>query len=382
MKNQVAVVGVGCTRFGDLFELGYEDLICEAAFAAYDDAAIDPADIDAAYLGTYMPGPSGGKAAVSLADALRLYDRPITRVENYCATGTDAFRNGCMAIASGSHDIVLVLGAEKLKDRGGRGLPRFGHPLLAKGNSAPGLFALAANRYMHTFGVGRETLAKVAVKNHYNGARNPKAHLRMEVTEEKVLNAPMISSPFGLFDCCPTTDGAAAAILCRADLASRFTDQPIWVQGVGLSVATGRPYFDPTFDYLGFRSTSGAAEQAYSMAGIGAGDIDFAEVHDCFTWTEISNIEDLGFCKKGEAPHWVSEGRTRLTGDLPINPSGGLKSFGHPIGASGVRMVYECVEQLRGRCGERQVRSPRRGLAHNVGGPGAVSCVVVLSNER
>lgn len=382
MKDRIAVIGVGCTRFGDLFDLGYEDLICEAAFQAYDDAGIDPSDIEAAYLGTYMPGASGGKASVSLGDALRLYDRPITRVENYCATGTDAFRNACMAIASGAHDIVLVLGAEKLKDRGGRGLPRFGHPLLAKGNSAPGLFALAANRYMHTYGVGRETLAKVAVKNHYNGARNPKAHLRMEVTEEKVLNAPMISWPFGLFDCCPTTDGAAAAIVCRADLASRFTDRPIWVKGVGLSVTTGRPYFDPTFDYLGFRSTMMASRQAYAMAGIAAGDIDFAEVHDCFTWTEVSNVEDLGFCAKGEAPGWIAEGRTALTGDLPINPSGGLKSFGHPIGASGVRMIFECVEQLRGNCGERQVRGAELGLAHNVGGPGAVSCVVVLGNER
>ena len=175
MKDKVAVIGVGCTNFGDLYELGYEDLICEAAFQAYADAKIDPQDIQAAYLGTYMPGASGGKAAVSPGDALRLYDRPITRVENYCATGTDAFRNACLAIASGAYDVVLVLGAEKLKDRGGRGLPRFGHPLLAKGNSAPGLFALAANRYMHTFGLGRETLAKVAVKNHRNGARNPNA---------------------------------------------------------------------------------------------------------------------------------------------------------------------------------------------------------------
>ncbi len=380
MKDTVAVVGVGCTRFGDLFEQGYEDLICDAAFQAYDDAKIDPADIEAAYLGTYMPGASGGKAAVSLADALRLYDRPITRVENYCATGTDAFRNGCMAIASGTHDVVLVLGAEKLKDRGGRGLPRFGHPLLAKGNSAPGLFALAANRYMHTFGVGRETLAKVAVKNHYNGARNAKAHLRSEVTEEKVLRAPMISWPFGLYDCCPTTDGAAAAILCRADLASKYTDTPILVKGFGLSVTSGRPYYDPTFDYLGFRSTQEAARKAYAMAGVEAADIDFAEVHDCFTWTEVSNIEDLGFCDKGSAPGWIAEGRTSISGDKPINPSGGLKSFGHPIGASGVRMIYECVEQLRGRCGERQVRDAELGLAHNVGGPGAVSCVVVLGH--
>lgn len=380
MKDEVAVIGVGCTRFGELFDTSYEELICQAAFEAYADAGIDPADIQAAYLGTYMPGPAGGKAAVSLGDALRLYDRPITRVENYCATGTDAFRNGCLAIASGAYDIVLVLGAEKLRDRGGRGLPRFGHPLLAKGNSAPGLFALAANRYMHTYGVGREVLAKVAVKNHYNGARNEKAHLRMEVTEEKVLQAPMIATPFGLFDCCPTTDGGAAAILCRADLARKFRPDPILVKGLGLAVTSGRPYFDPTFDYLGFRSTQQAAQQAYRMAGIEATDISFAEVHDCFTWTEITNIEDLGFCGKGEAPQLIRDGRTALAGDIPINPSGGLKSFGHPIGASGVRMIYETVRQLRNQCGERQIKNAKLGLAHNVGGPGAVSCVIVLGN--
>src|SRR5262249_46873502 len=282
MKDQVAVIGVGCTNFGDLFELGYEDLICDAAFQAYADAQIDPQEIEAAYLGTYMPGAAGGKAAVSLGDALRLYDRPITRVENYCATGTDAFRNACLAVASGTYKIVLVLGAEKLKDRGGRGLPRFGHPLLAKGNSAPGLFALAANRYMHTFGVGRETLAKVAVKNHANGAKNEKAHLRAEITVEQALKAPIIAWPFGLFDCCPTTDGAAAAIVCKPELAKRFRKPPILLKGAALAVETGKPYFDPTFDYLGFRSTQKAAQAAYTMAGITPQDIDFAEVHDCF----------------------------------------------------------------------------------------------------
>lgn len=378
MRDKVAVIGVGCTQFGDLFEKGYEELICEAALEAYADAGIDPKDIQAAYLGTYLPGPGGGKSATSLGDALRLYDRPITRVENYCATGTDAFRNACLAVASGTYDIVLVVGAEKLKDRPGRGLPRFGHPLLAKGNSAPGLFALAANRYMHTFKVGRDVLAKVAVKNHYNGARNPRAHLRMEISEDKVLRAPIIAWPFGLFDCCPTTDGAAAAIVCRSDLAKTFRNDFVLVKGVGLAVTPGRPYFDPTFDYLGFRSTQLAARQAYEMAGIGPRDIDFAEVHDCFTWTELSNMEDLGFCAKGEAAYWVREGRTTLSGDLPINPSGGLKSFGHPIGASGVRMIYECVTQLQGRCDQRQIKNPEIGLAHNVGGPGAVSCVVIL----
>jgi acetyl-CoA C-acetyltransferase len=378
MKDRIAVVGVGCTKFGDRFERSYEDLICDAAFAAYDDAGIDPADIKAAYLGTYLPGAGGGKAAVSLADALRLYHRPITRVENYCATGTDAFRNACQAVASGTHDIVLVLGAEKLKDRGGRGIPRLGHPLLGRGNTAPGLFALAANRYMHTYGLTRETLAKVAVKNHRNGALNDKAHLRAEITVEQVLKAPIIAWPFGLLDCCPTTDGAAAAIVCRPELAARFKKPPVLLKGVGLAVETGRPYFDPTFDYLGFRSTQEAARQAYAMAGIAPTDVDFAEVHDCFTWTEISNTEDLGFCPKGEGGKLVEEGRTALEGDIPINPSGGLKSFGHPIGASGVRMIYECVTQLRGEAGARQVRDPELGLAHNVGGPGAVSCVVVL----
>jgi acetyl-CoA C-acetyltransferase len=309
-----------------------------------------------------------------------LYGRPITGADNYCATGTDASRNACLTGASGVHASVLGVGAETRTDRGGRGLPRFGHPLLARGNSAPGLFALAANRYMHTFGMGRETLAKVAVKNHYNGARNEKAHLRSEITEDQVLNAPIIASPFGLFDCCPTTDGAAAAIVCRADLATRFRPQPVYVKAAALAVETGRPFFDPTFDYLGFRSTQKAAAAAYAMAGITPSDVSFAEVHDCFTWTEVSNIEDLGFCRKGEGPALVEEGRTALGGDIPINTSGGLKSFGHPIGASGVRMIYECVTQLRGEAGERQVKNPQVGLAHNVGGPGAVACVVVLGN--
>jgi len=380
MRDKVAVVGVGCTKFGERYESSYEDLICDAAFAAYDDAGIDPDDIEAAYLGTYMPGPGGGKAAVSLADALKLYGRPITRVENYCATGTDAFRNACMTVASGVHDVVLVVGAETLRAGGARARPRCGHPLWARATRAPGLFALAANRYMHEFGMGRETLAKVAVKNHYNGARNEKAHLRTEITEEQVLNAPIIASPFGLFDCCPTTDGAAAAIVCRADLATRFRPQPVYVKAAALAVETGRPFFDPTFDYLGFRSTQKAAAAAYAMAGITPGDVSFAEVHDCFTWTEVSNIEDLGFCRKGEGPNLVAEGRTALGGDMPINTSGGLKSFGHPIGASGVRMIYECVTQLRGEAGERQVKSPQLGLAHNVGGPGSVACVVVLGN--
>jgi acetyl-CoA C-acetyltransferase len=233
---------------------------------------------------------------------------------------------------------------------------------------------------MHTYGLTRETLAKVSVKNHYNGSLNPKAHLQKKVTPEEVLTAPIVAYPFGLYDCCPTTDGAAAAIVCRADLAKKYRDDYILVKGVGLSVTSGRPFMDPTYDYLGFRATQQAAAQAYAMAGIKdpLKEIDVAEVHDCFTWTEITNYEDLGFAKKGEGAKLIEEGRTALTGDIPINPSGGLKSFGHPIGASGVRMVYEIVTQLRGQGDSRQVKDPKLGLVHNVGGPGAVSCVAIL----
>jgi len=381
LKDQVAVIGVGCTKFGDNFDQSYEDMVVEASFAAFADAGIAPDRVEAAWLGTFSPYAGRGKASVSLADALRLYDRPITRVENFCATGTDAFRNAAMAVAAGVYEVVLVVGAEKLKDRPIRGLGREGaHPWVGEGLTAPGMMAMLANRYMHQFGMGREMLAKVAVKNHRNGARNPKAHLQMEVGEEQVLRAPVIAWPYTLFDCCPTTDGAAAAVLCRASLARQFRPDPVMVKGIGLAVKTGRPWNDPCHEYIGFPATTQAAHAAYRMAGIQdpVREIDLAEVHDCFTWTEISTYEDLGFANKGEGWHFIDEGRSALDGDLPVNPSGGLKSFGHPIGATGVRMIYEVVSQLRGECGARQVPNARQGLVHNLGGPGAVSCVVVL----
>lgn len=387
LKDKVAIIGVGCTKFGENNDLSYEDMVAEAGFAAFRDAGIEPGRIEAAWFGAYSPNNGRGKASVSLADSLRLYGIPITRVENFCATGTDAFRNAAMAIASGVYDVVLVLGAEKLKDRPLRGLAREGpHPYQQEGLTAPGIFGLAANRYFHDFGLsrdeGKQALAQVAVKNHYNGARNPKAHFQMEITPEQVLKAPMVCDPLGLFDCCPTTDGSAAAVLCRADLARQFRPDPIYLKGIGLAVFTGRPWNDASFDYTGFPSTRTAAAQAYKMAGVAdpVKEIDLAEVHDCFTITEILNYEDLGFCKKGEGKHFIAEGRSSLAGDLPVNPSGGLKSFGHPIGASGVRMIYEVVTQLRGQGGARQVKDAELGLVHNLGGPGSVACVAVLGN--
>ncbi len=381
MKDQIAIIGVGCTKFGDNFDQSYEDMASEAANLAFADAGIEPERIAAAWLGTFSPYGGNGKASVSLADSLRLYGKPITRVENFCATGADAFRNAAMAVASGMYDVALVLGVEKLKDRPLRGLASEGdHPYQNDGLSAPGIFAMAANRYFHDYKVGREALAKVAVKNHHNGTMNPKAHFRMEVTEEQVLKAPIVAWPFGLFDCCPTTDGAAAAVICRADIAKSFRDDYVLLKGLGLSVTSGKPWFDSAYDYTGFRATQLAAQSAYQMAGIGdpVKEIDLAEVHDCFTWTELSNYEDLGFCPKGQGASFIGEGRSGLTGDMPVNTSGGLKSCGHPIGASGVRMIYEVVTQLRNQAGARQVKDAELGLVHNLGGPGSVACVVVL----
>jgi acetyl-CoA C-acetyltransferase len=383
MKDKVAIIGVGCTKFGDLFDQGYEEMLVDAADAAFADAGIQPDRVDAAWLGTFSPYGGHGKASVSLADSLRLYGKPITRVENFCATGTDANRNAAMADDSGAYDVALVLGAEKLKNRPARGLSSEGeHPYQTDGLTAPGIFAMAATRYLHQFNVGREALAKVAVKNHENGALNPKAHFQMSITEEQALKAPMVAWPFGLFDCCPTTDGAAAAIICRADMAREFRDDYILVRGMGLAVTSGRPWFDSSFDYVGFTATQSAAQAAYKMAGISdpVKEIDLAEVHDCFTWTEITNYEDLGFCRKGEGAYFIAEGRSSLAGDMPVNTSGGLKSFGHPIGASGVRMVYEVVTQLRGQAQQRQVKGAHVGLVHNLGGPGSVACVLVLAN--
>jgi acetyl-CoA C-acetyltransferase len=317
----------------------------------------------------------------SLADALKIYGKPITRVENFCATGMEAFRNAAFSVAAGIYDIVLALGVEKLKDRQSRGLPRIDwHPLLIKGNTAPGVFALPARRYMETFGIDRKPLARVAVKNHRNGARNKKSHLQKEITEEEVLAAPMVAYPFGLFDCCPVTDGAACAIIARKEVARDLKKDYIKILGLGLAVTSARPQFKPDFDYIGFPATKFAAQQAYEMAGISPQDVDFAEVHDCFTWTEISNYEDLGFAEKGQGWKLIMNGDTFVDGKIPVNPSGGLKSFGHPIGASGLRMIYEVVNQLRGKVEkERQVRIKRGiGLAHNLGGPGSVASVTIL----
>ncbi|MHA1604311.1 MAG: acetyl-CoA acetyltransferase [Candidatus Freyarchaeota archaeon] len=382
IKDKVAIMGVGYTKFGELWDKDHEDLLVEASYEAFNDAGIEPQDVEAIWVGVfyYFTGLSGGAAV----DPLKLFGKPATRVENYCAAGMDAFRNACFAVASGAYDIVLACGVEKIMDSGSRGLPGlkdFGHPVYGSA-SAPAMFSLAATRAFHVYEWTKEDLARVAVKNHHNGTAHPKAHFRREIKIEDALNAPMIADPLGRFDCCAMSDGAAALIVTRPEIAKQYKhkDDFVLVKGNGLAVETMMPFYKPSFDFLGFPATRKAAQEAYAQAGVKdpRKEISFAEVHDCFTITELLNYEDLGFCKKGEGASFIRDGISTIDGDLPVNPSGGLKCFGHPIGATGCRMLVEVTKQLQGRADGRQVEDPVLGLAHNLGGPASVASVTVL----
>ncbi len=382
ITDKVAIVGMGCTKFGENWSKSSEDLVIDAAYEAFEDAGVSPDQIQAAWLSTVY-----GLSAWTLANPLKLSGIPITRVENQCASGMDALRNAVFAIACGMYDIVLVLGVEKLKDTGLAGLPQSemfpNFHMIGAGFSAPGGFSLPAARYFAKYGATKEHLAKIAVKNHHNGTFSPKAHFQREVTMEQVLNAPIISWPLGLFDCCPTTDGAAAAIVTRRELARNFRSDYILIRAITLAVDAGFTPLRPAFDYLHWPATQTAAKETYKQAGISNPfkEIDLAEVHDCFTITELLNYEDLGFCPKGEAKDYIDSNTFTLEGELPVCPSGGLKSFGHPVGATGLRMVYECYLQLRGLAGNRQVKGAEVALAHNIGGPPQISSVCIVHNR-
>jgi len=386
IKDRVAVAGVGATRFTEHYEKDQEDLLVEAVEEACTDAGIERKDIQAIWCGVYYR--FTGLSGTTAADALHLYGIPSTRVENYCASGMDAFRNACFAVAAGVYDIVLACGVEKITDQGSHGLPnvlRDSIPPFMPPASAPALFAMAATRAFAERGWTREDLARVAVKNHANGAKHPKAHFRREITMETALEAPMIAWPLGRFDSCAVSDGAAAVIITTPEIAKKMNhkDDYVVVKANGLAVTTASPMHNPGFDYLGFPATRMAAKQAYDEAGITdpARQISLAEVHDCFTITEILNYEDLGFCEPGEGAAFIREGRSAADGKLPVNPSGGLKSFGHPIGATGCRMIGEITRQLQGRAEGVQVKDPELGLAHNLGGPGAVCSVTILGRN-
>jgi len=383
--RRVAVVGAGMTNFGEHFELGIKDLVPMAVTEAVDtvDKGFDRADIDAAWFGELTT--TDGFPSGIFADSCGLLDVPVTRIENACATGNDAIRNGVYGVASGMLDVVLVAGADKVRESSARGtfwewmgLTRdmaWDYPI---GVVAPANFALHVNRYLHESPATREHLAMVAVKNHHHGVSNPKAQLRFEITIEDVLNAPTVVEPFGLYDCTPQSDGAAALLLVGEEVVDRYTDHPVWVRGVGLGL--DRVMHQHKADMTTFPPTVKAAKQAYAMAGVGPNDIDVAEVHDCFTGVELIDYEDLGFCDRFGGAALIESGDTAVGGRLPVNPSGGLKAKGHPPGATGIAQCVELFEQLRGES-TNPVDGARVALAHNIGGPTAVSAVTILGSH-
>ncbi|MDM0015124.1 acetyl-CoA acetyltransferase [Variovorax sp. J22P168] len=380
IRDKVAILGMGCTRFGERWDCGPEDLMLEAFNEAIADAGIEAGQIEAAWFGVCLEENNVGKTAGPLAQALRLPRIAATRVENACATGTEALRGAAYAIAAGAYDIVLALGVEKLKDTGYGGLPArtrgVANDLWLPNSTAPGAFAQLASAYGAKHGIAmadlRRAMAHISIKSHSNASLNPKAHLRNKITEEDVLKAMTIAAPLGLYDCSGVSDGAACAILTTPEiaLALKANAEIVTVKALEISVSNGEEASFNNWDGANIATAKTAAERAYRAAGINEprSQIQMAEVHDCFSITEAVLMEDLGFSAPGRVIHDVLDGVFDLDGALPIVPDGGLKCFGHPIGASGLRMVYEVYQQLHGRAGERQLKNVDRGLTQNLGG--------------
>ncbi len=391
IKDRVAIVGMGCTKFGERWEASANDLLVEAYKEVLQDAGIEPKDIQAAWLGTTSAGSTG----MVVSEPLRLQYIPVTRVENACATGSDALRNACYSVAAGIYDIVLAIGVEKLKDTGHSGLggtqPNPSHVLVPEG-STPSNFALLSASYFARYGLsyeeGKHMLGRVSYKSHVNGALHRKAMFQREVPLETILNAPMIAWPLGLYDCCGVSDGSAAAIITTPEIAKGMRKDPIYVKALQISMAPNDGKYNSKFDYTHVESTVRAAEAAYKEAGVKnpREEISMAEVHDCFSITEAVTMEDLRFSPRGKVMADVESGFFDLDGKLPVQPDGGLKSFGHPIGASGLRMMYEMYKQLQGKADEmlppgskrsRQLKNPKLGLTHNLGGNPAGCAIFV-----
>jgi acetyl-CoA C-acetyltransferase len=388
IKDRVAIVGMGCTKFGELWDESPSSLVVDAAYEAFEDAGIEPKDVQACWLAT-TDVTTSGMAGLGVSAPLRLQYKPVTRVENMCASGSDALRNACYAVAAGIYDVVMAVGVEKLKDSGQSGTAiTGGSPLanVAPTGTTPGMFAMMATRYFERYGLsseeGKTMLAKIVVKSHYNGSLNPKAHFQRAITLEQVLNAPIVAWPLGLFDCCGVSDGAAAAIVVPAEDARKFRRDPVFIKALQICVGPGDGAVRSEYDYTHVEETYRAGLAAYAEAGIKnpRRDISMAEVHDCFSITEALIMEDLQFSPRGRVREDVDAGTFTLQGELPVQPDGGLKCFGHPVGASGLRMLYEMYKQLQGKAGPRQIKNPQLGLTHNMGGPPpscVVSCVIV-----
>ncbi len=380
IRDKVAIIGMGCSRFGERWDCGYDDLMVEAYQEAIEDAGIDKSEIDAAWLGVFFDEQNTGKSALPLSMTLRLPNIPVTRVENLCATGTEALRGAVYAVAAGAVDVALAMGVEKLKDTGYSGLPERTkgtfEDLYLPNNTAPGAFAQLAAAYAAKHGVDmgdlKRAMAHVSWKSHQNGSLNPKAHLRSKPTMEQILQAPMIASPLGVYDCCGVSDGAACAIVTTPERARAMGKKYdlVTIKALQLAPSNGVEMSHNSWDGSYTITTPMAARRAYEEAGISdpLAELDLIEVHDCFSITELVVMEDLFLSERGQAWKDVLNGKFDRDGVVPCQIDGGLKCFGHPIGASGLRMVYEIYLQVQGRAGERQLKNPRLGLTHNLGG--------------
>jgi acetyl-CoA C-acetyltransferase len=393
IKDKVAIIGMGCSRFGERWDVGPEELMVEAYEECLQDAGLETKDIQAAWLGTCIDEINSGKSALPLTLALRLPNIPATRTENFCATGTEAFRGAAYAVASGAYDICLALGVEKLKDTGYGGLPDMNanagplNWLWFPNLTAPGSFAMLAQAYAAKYKVPddelKSAMAHVSAKSHANGARNPKAHLRAAVSVDRIMAAPIIAHPLGLFDCCGVSDGAACAIVTTPEIAKGMKKKDfVSVKALQLALSNGEELQYNSWDGASFVTTSKCSEAAYKEAGIKnpRKEISMMEVHDCFSITELVTMEDLHISERGKAYKDVVAGVFNSDGEVPCQIDGGLKCFGHPIGASGLRMLYEMYLQLHGRAGDRQLKDPKIGLTHNLGGfPFMnISCVAIV----
>lgn len=388
IRDQVAIIGMGCTKFGEHWDRGVDQMLVESSQDALASAGVTLDDIDAFWLGTMGSGVGG----LTLSRPLKIENKPVTRVENYCATGSESFRNACYAVASGAYDMAMAIGVEKLKDSGFSGLvvPQPAGDGTVADLSAPAFFSLLAPAYAKKYGVDDDVLkdafTHIAWKNHVNGVDNPRAQFRREIPKEFICAAPLVAGNLGILDCSGVSDGSAAAIIVRAEDAHRYQPKPLYVKALAFAAGSGRGLMDPAYDYTSFTEVVASAQDAYQQAGITdpRSQLAMAEVHDCFTPTEMVLMEDMGFSARGEAWKDVLDGVFDMDGELPVNPDGGLKSFGHPIGASGLRMLFEAWLQLRGEAGDRQIDNGRNlALTHNLGGlPGAcVSFVSVVGSE-
>jgi acetyl-CoA C-acetyltransferase len=383
----VSIIGVGCTPFGTLEGQTLKQIATAACNEAIKDAGIDRKQIQAFYLGNYISGMILGQETIAplVASSLGLSKEiPSTKVEGACSSASIAMRQGYLLVATGLYDIVLVAGVEKMTSASTEKVTQSLASSIdmetegLTGLTFPGYWALIARRHMYEFGTTIEQLGMVSVKNHNNAVVNPRARFRDPVSLDKVLNSRLITDPLKLYDCCPIADGAAAAVLCPANMATEFHKKPVDI--IGTAQTTGYSSLYESASLVSFQATILAAKQAFEMAGITPQDVDVVELHDCFTSAEIVDSEDIGFFEKGKGGQAVEEGITQVNGKLPVNPSGGLLSKGHPVGATGCGQTYEIVKQLRGEH-ENQVKGAEIGLTHNAGGTNAVCCVQILKRR-